>query len=607
MVAWISDACNYSYESRLGCGGIRKGLWSLCFSGVARQLFNAISESGGFNQVHSLREVSSASDYEKKIDKECESHCIRTSNYANACEAVESFWKLNTYGTKPTKFILCTVLNSCAKLLNWHLGVQIHARIIQKGFQDNLFLNSALVDLYAKCDAIVDAKRVFDLMEKHDQVSWTSIISGFSKNGRGKEAILFFKEMLLGSQIKPNCYTYVSVISACTGLESVFEQCALLHGHVVKLGFGVNAFVVSSLIDCYSKCGRIDDAILLLGAATELDNILLNSMISGYSQNLLGEEALKLFVEMRNNRLSPTNHTLTSVLNACGSLTILQQGRQVHSLVTKMGSESNVFVVSALLDMYSKCGSIDEARHVLDQAIEKNTVLWTSMITGYAQSGRAPEGLRLFERLVTEEDFTPDHICFTAVLTACNHAGFLDKGIEYFNQMRKDYGLVPDLDQYACLIDLYARNGHLRKAKELMEVMPYEPNSVMWGSFLSSCKIYGETELGQEAADKLFKMEPGSTAPYVALASIYAQAGLWNEAVEVRKLMKQKGLRKSAGWSWIEVDKSVHVFSVADASHPRSQDIYGELERLNLEMKEVGYMSKQIFKLDGVDDRELEF
>ena len=225
----------------------------------------------------------------------------------------------------------------------------------------------------------------------------------------------------------------------------------------------MNTFLVSSLIDCYSKCGRIDEAILLLGADTERDNILLNSMISGYSQNLLGEEALTLFVEMRNNRFSPTNHTLTSVLNACGSLTILQQGRQVYSLVTKMGSESNVFVVSALLDMYSKCGSIDEAHHVLEQEIEKNTVLWTSMITGYAQSGRAPEGLRLFECLVTEEDFTPNHICFTAVLTAYNHAGILDKGIEFFNRMRKDYGLVPDLDQYACLIDLYARNGHLRQ------------------------------------------------------------------------------------------------------------------------------------------------
>ncbi|RVW17898.1 Pentatricopeptide repeat-containing protein, mitochondrial [Vitis vinifera] len=522
-----------SHATRLRGAGTCKGLpalsgWYACCLGAACQPFNAIPERGEFKLVHSLCEGSLASDYEKGIDKERESHCIRPAKHANVREALESFRRMNTSGTKPTKFILCTALNSCAKLLNWGLGVQIHARIIQTGFEDNLFLNSALVDLYAKCDAIVDAKRVFDGMEKHDQVSWTSIISGFSKNGRGKEAILFFKEML-GSQIKPNCVTYVSAISACTGLETIFDQCALLHAHVVKLGFGVKTFVVSCLIDCYSKCGRIDQAVLLFGTTIERDNILFNSMISGYSQNLLGEEALKLFVQMRNNGLSPTDHTLTSILNACGSLTILQQGRQVHSLVAKMGSESNVFVVSALLDMYSKVCS-----------------KW-----------KRTRGTGLFERLVIEEGFTPDHICFTAVLTACNHAGFLDKGIDYFNQMRRDYGLVPDLDQYACLVDLYVRNGHLRKAKELMEAMPYEPNSVI-------------------------------TAPYVAMASIYAQAGLWSEVVEIRKLMKQKGLRKSAGWSWVEVDKRVHVFSVADASHPRSRDICVELERLNLEMKEVG-------------------
>ncbi|KAA8546636.1 hypothetical protein F0562_003133 [Nyssa sinensis] len=390
----------------------------------------------------------------------------------NAHEALESFRQWNGLGMKPTKFFLCTTLNSCAKTLNWHLGLQIHAQIIQTGFEENLFINSALVDVYAKCGALVDARRAFDNMKRHDQISWTSIISGFSQNRCGREAILLFKEML-GSEIKPNCFTYASVISACTGLELAFEYGTLLHAHVIKLGCETNSFVASSLIDCYSKCGQIDQALSLFDATTERDNILLNSMITGFSQNLYGEEALMLFMEMRNGNLSPTDHTLTSILNACGRLTVLQQGRQVHTLVTKMGSNCNVFVVCALIDMYSKCGSIDEARCIFDETVEKNNVLWTSMIMGYAQSGRGLDGLGLFDYLVTEEGFVPDYVCFTAVLTACNHAGFLDRGIEYFNKMRRDYGLVPKLDQYACLVDLYARNGHLRKAKELMEEMPF--------------------------------------------------------------------------------------------------------------------------------------
>ncbi|XP_027366398.1 pentatricopeptide repeat-containing protein At4g19191, mitochondrial-like isoform X3 [Abrus precatorius] len=181
-----------------------------------------------------------------------------------------------------------------------------------------------------------------------------------------------------------------------------------------------------------------------------------------------------------------------------------------------MGSERNVFVASALIDMYSKGGDIDEARCVLDQTSRKNNVLWTSMIMGYAQCGR----------------------------------GFLDKGVEYFNKMRTSYGLSPDIDQYACLIDLYARNGNLRKARDLMEEMPYDPNYVIWSSFLSSCKIYGDIELGREAADQLIKMEPCNAAPYLTLAHIYARKGLWNEVAEVRRLMQQRRIRKFVGWSW---------------------------------------------------------
>ncbi|KAE9591023.1 putative tetratricopeptide-like helical domain-containing protein [Lupinus albus] len=338
---------------------------------------------------------------------------------------------MNGFGVKPTKFVLCTALSSCAKTLNWRLGIQIHAYMIRSGYKDNLFLSSALVDFYAKCDAIVEARKVFSGMKKHDQVSWTSLIFGFSINGQGRDALLLFKEI---------------------------------------------------------------------------------------------------------------------------NLAMLLQGRLVHSLAIKMGSQRNVFVASALIDMYSKGGDIDAAEFVLAQTPKKNSVLWTSIIMGYAQCGRGSEALELFDRLLSEQMLVPDHICFTAVLTACNHAGFLDKGVEYFNKMRTNYGLSPDIDQYACLIDLYARNGNLRKARDLIEQMPCDPNYVIWSSFLSSCKIYGEVELGSEAANKLIKMEPYNAAPYLTLAHIYARKGLWNEVAEIRSLMHKRRIRKPAGLSLVEVD-----------------------------------------------------
>ncbi|KAK1421506.1 hypothetical protein QVD17_23895 [Tagetes erecta] len=486
------------------------------------------------------------------FDKSPQRHT--TSMLDKGYKPLASFIQGNVLGKKPTKYQLCTALNCCAKTLNSQLGSQIHAKIIHTGFDHNLYINSSLVNVYAKCGLTSEALKVFDEMESHDEVSWTSMICGLSQNGQGKEALCLFKEML-STLVRPNCVTYVSVISACTEQESVFKCGELLHAHVIILGNESNSFVVSCLIDYYSKCGKMDKAVMLFGSCTTSDDVVLNTMISAFAHNQQGEDALKLFVKMQNGNVYVSEHTLTSILDACGALTVLQQGKQVHALVTKMGSDQNTYVVGALINMYSKCGNIDEACHVFDQAVYKNNILWTSLITAYAQSGRGLDALKIFDHLVMEKRFHPDHVCFTVVLTACNHSGLLDKGISYFKKMTSEYDLAPEIDQYACLIDLYARKGDLKSAKKVMEEMPFDANAVMWSSFLSSCKEYGNVELGREAAYKLFELEPHSPVPYLILADIYAGAGLWNEVQNIRKLMNENGVRKSlAGWSWVEGD-----------------------------------------------------
>ncbi|KAI3723029.1 hypothetical protein L2E82_34324 [Cichorium intybus] len=522
------------------------------------------------------------------FDKSPESHVVAIHD--NEYEVLTSFIHGNRLDKKPSKFELCTALNCCAKTQNPFLGSQIHAKILNLGLDQNLYINSSLVNVYAKSGAIVDAMRVFNEMESHDQVSWTSIISGLSQNGHGKEALCLFKQMLK-TQVVPNSFTYVSVISGCTEQESVSKCVELLHAHVMKLGHESNKFVISSLIDNYSKSGKIDKAVILFEAFKMKDDILLNSMISAYSHNLQGENALKLFTKMHNANVSLSEHALTSVLDACGALTILQQGKQMHALVTKMGSNQNTFVIGALINMYSKCGNINEASQVFDQTLYKNNILWTSMMSAYAQSGRGLEALEIFDMMEKENHFTPDHVCFTVVLTACNHSGLLEKGIYYFEKMKSHYNLVPEVDQYACLIDLHARKGDLESARKVFDEMPYNANAVMWSSFLSSCKEYGNVELGREAAYKLFELEPNSPVPYLILADIYNGAGLWSEVRNIKKLMNENGVRKCVvGWSWVEVDNEVHVFSVGDSCHPRSEEIYFELRKINFEM-----MSKTVF------------
>ncbi|KAL5704803.1 hypothetical protein ACHQM5_023177 [Ranunculus cassubicifolius] len=540
----------------------------------ARQLFDEIPQRNALKLLHTF--------------------APKFNQQGHFYKALASFQLNNKQGIKPTKFTLCSVLSSCTESLDWHLGCQIHAQIIQAGYEGNMFLNTKLVDLYAKCGVLDDAKRVFDGMNRHDHVSWTSIVAGFAKNGYGREALCLFKQML-GSGFGPNGFTFASVISGCVDFRVALEQGASLHAFVIKVGCERNNYVVSGLIDCYAKCGEINHAIFLYNESLDRDVILFNSMIAAYSQNLRCEAALKLFVEMQKNEITPTSYTISSILNACASMTVLQPGKQVHSFINKLGLERSVFITSSLIDMYSKCGSIDEARRVFDNSTEWNSVLWTSMITGYAHAGRGEDGLELFEHLVKEEGMRPDNICITAVLSACNHAGFADKATEYFNKMEMDYGLTPEVDQYACMVDLYGKTGQLVKAKKLLEQMPFEPNIVMLSSFLASCRMYCNVDLGREAANHLFKMDPYSAAPYVTLANIYAEAGMREEALQVRKMMREKAARKITGWSWIEVDQTVHVFSATDTSHSQLQYIYAELDKLNMEMMEAGYMPTMNF------------
>ncbi|CAN6471586.1 unnamed protein product [Victoria cruziana] len=501
---------------------------------------------------------------------------------------LELFRSMRELGTVPTKYALSTVLSSCSKLSQLSLGLQIHGQVIRMGHEDNLFISNSILDLYAKGGLMNDARRVFSEMPGHDQASWTSIISGCAKNALGEEALQLFVDMIQ-SEVKPNCFTFSSLVSACTGLASI-DLGKQVHARIIVVGFDEDAFVLNSLLDMYAKCGDLVAARFLFESKLEKDIVTYNSLIVGYAQNLCCEEALHLFVELQFDDLKPNSSTFAGVLNACGHLAMLQQGRQIHSLIIKTGTEFSVFVASSLIDMYSKCGSIEESRCVFDQIQEKNCVLGTTMVTSYAQSGKGRDAIELFERLV-ETGMTPDKICFNSVLTACNHGGFLDKAIQYFGSMQTHYGLMPEMDHYACMVDLYGRNGRLMEAKKLIDHMPMKPNSVIWTSFLGACKIHGVTELGTKAAVHIHDIEPGSASPYVAVANAYAEEGRWDKAAEVRKVMKDRGVKKRVGCSWIEVDRKVHVFTTSDRSHPQSQEIYLALENVILEMRDMGSIS----------------
>jgi pentatricopeptide repeat protein len=297
--------------------------------------------------------------------------------------------------------------------------------------------------------------------------------------------------------------------------------------------------------------------------------------------------------------------TITSVLSACARLSALKHGKEIHHYIIRFWFESHVFVGSALIDMYSKCGSIEVARHLFDKLSERNIVSWNAMIAGYAMHGHGEDALSLFHQM-QQADIDPDHITFIALLSACSHAGLIDEGWHYFISMSREYHITPKVGHYSCMVDLLGRAGRLDEAREFIDKMPFEPNADVWGALLGACRIHSNIELGKFVAERLFELQPENPGFYVVMSNIYAAAGRWEDVEKVRTMMKDRGLKRRPGCSWIEVKDKVHAFNVGDKSHPQSEEIYAMLDHLGGQMKKFGYVPDKNFVLHDVEDEEKE-
>eukprot|EP01018_Ginkgo_biloba_P001659 Gb_20197 [translate_table: standard] len=533
-------------------------------------------------------------------------------------EALKLFQLMQRVGVKPNSKTFTSVLPACSNLAALEQGREIHEEIIRHGFQCDIFLGSALIDMYAKCGNIENAHNLFHKIPQRDMVSWTAMIAGYAQNGyvdealelfqkmpkrdliswnvmiagytqngHDEEAMKLFQQMQLEG-VKPNAKTFASVIPACANLAAL-QQGTEIHEEIISSGFQSDVFVTSALVDMYAKCGKIENARDLFDKMNQRNLVSWTAVIAGYAQNGNSEEALNLFRQMHLADVTPNSKTFASVLSACANLAALEEGKEIHDEIVRSGFQSDVFVGNALVDMYSKCGSIENARNVFDKIQQTNVVSWNAMISGYAMHGRGTEALKLFEQM-QHSTTNPDHITLVSVLSACCHAGLVDKGWQYFNCMSEYYHIKPTMEHYGCMVDLLVRAGYLDEAVDFIDKMPIKPDATVWVSLLGACRIHCNIELGECVAEHLFKLDPKNAAPYVLLSNMYAAAGRWNDIERVRKMMKERRVKKKPGCSWIEVNKRMYAFLSGDRSHPQTQEIYEKLERLSREMKSVGYM-----------------
>ncbi|KAF9592968.1 hypothetical protein IFM89_019272 [Coptis chinensis] len=430
----------------------------------------------------------------------------------------------------------------------------------------------------------------FNRMPERDEISWNTMISGYARMGKCWKHVncskgLPVEALLLGQ----------TMVSGMDLARELFEAMPCQ-----------NASSWNTMITGYAQSGEINCARDLFNEMPKRDSISWSAIISGYAQSGHSEEALRLFIELKRDGERMNRSTFTCALSTCADMAALEFGKQVHGRLVKAGYEMGCYVGNALVLMYGKCGSVEEAYDVFESMQEKDLVTWNTMITCYAKHGFGKEALKVFDSM-TMKDIKPDDVTMVGVLSACSHSGLIDKGTGYFHSMRQEYGITAKADiNYTCMIDLPGRSYALEEAEALMRNMPFEPDAATWGALLGASRVHGNTKLAEEAAEKIFKMEPDNSGMYVLLSNLYADLGRWSDVGKMRVVMRDRGVKKVPGYSWIEVQNKVHTFSVGDSVHPEKDKIYAFLEDLDRRLKKEGYVSKTKMVLHDVEEEENE-
>lgn len=364
-----------------------------------------------------------------------------------------------------------------------------------------------------------------------------------------------------------------------------------------------NVVACTAMVSGYSKQGQVEPARAIFNHIPKKDLICWSAMISGYAESDVPQEAIKLFGEMQDSGIYPDHVTMLSVISAGANVGALDQARGIHKFVKKNRFGEVLPINNALIDMYAKCGSLEDAREVFLHMRRKNVITWTTMISALAMHGDAINALKIFQQMKSE-NVEPNGVTFVGVLYACSHAGLVEEGRNVFASMVDDYRITPKHEHYGCMVDLYGRANLLEEALRLIESMPFAPNVVIWGSLLSACKIHGEYELGEYAAKQLLKLDPDHDGAHVLLSNIYAKEKQWDNVGEVRQLMKHKGISKERGTSRIELNNQVHEFLTADKYHKHSDEIYAKLNEVVTDVKLIGYTPLTFNVLTNLNEEE---
>lgn len=483
-------------------------------------------------------------------------------------------------------------------------GRIVHGLALIFGFHENIVVGNALVTMYGKCRMMSEAMQVFRKMPEQELVTWNALIGGFAENEEPDEAVEAFK--LMREKGEPaNYITMISALGACSAPFNLLKLGKPLHAHIIVTGFETNEYVKNSLITMYANCGELSVSNIIFDELVNKTSVTWNAMVAANAHHGYGEEALKLILEMQRAKVDFDQFSLSASLAVSADLASLEEGKQLQGLAIKLGFDLYHYVKNSMMDMYGKCGEMDDVLKIIPEPNMRSRLSWNILISSFARHGYFQKARETFHEMV-QHGSKPDHVTFVSLLSACSHGGLVDEGLAYFASMTSVFGVPSAIQHCVCIVDLLGRSGRLAEAEEFIANMPVPPNDFIWRSLLAACRIHGNRDSGEKAAKRLLESNPSDDSAYVLYSNVCAASGKWQDVQNVRVEMESNRVKKQPACSWVKLKSEVSTFGSGDRSHPKSDQIYIKLEELRKQINEAGYVADTSFALHDTDEEQKE-
>ncbi|KAI9121256.1 hypothetical protein K1719_008289 [Acacia pycnantha] len=465
------------------------------------------------------------------------------------------FNNLRARGIVLDKFSFITTLRACGRASETGIGHGIHGITLKSGHKMFIDVKNSLLHFYCVCKRIGDGHKLFDeFPAENDLVSWNTLMGGYVLVFQPTIVLDLFRKMCCAG-LKASVATILCLLTASGNIAN-FVLGKSLHGHCIRIGFGSDLNVLAALVDMYAKTGHIYLARKLFDGLAERDVVLWNCLTGNYGRIGLVEEAMSLIQQMRLQGVKPNSSTLSGLVSACPASGAIQVGQYVARYMEEEKLKLDPVLGTALIDTYSKCGFLNKAMDIFERMENKDVKSWTVMITGYGVHGQPTNAFKLFNRM-EKEGFRPNEVTFLAVLSSCSHGGLVMEGVSIFERMVKEFGILPQVEHYGCLIDLLGRAGMLEEAHKLIKSLPIKSDATAWRTLLAACRVYGNIKLGECVKEMLTKMYEEHPADSLLISSTYAVVGRLSDLTRTEEKKKADIIMEKYGTFEMEREKMV--------------------------------------------------